>query len=95
VIALNETTSGITFSVRVQPRAKRNAILGELGGGLKIALTAPPVDGRANEACIDFLADLLDVPRSSIVIVSGHSSRSKVIRVTGLSSTTLRKRLNQ
>lgn len=95
MIALNETTSGITFSVRVQPRAKRNAILGELGGGLKIALTAPPVDGRANEACIDFLADLLDVPRSSIVIVSGHSSRSKVIRVTGLSSTTLRKRLNQ
>src|SRR5262244_1533438 len=94
MISFHETASGITFAVRVQPRAKRNAVVGELGDALKIAVTAPPIDGRANEACVEFLADLLDVPGSSIKIVSGHSSRNKVIRVTGLSSATLQQRLN-
>ena len=93
MIALHETASGVTFSVRVQPRAKRNAVAGEFGEALKIALTAPPIDGRANEACIEFLAELLDLPRSSIAIISGHTSRNKVVRVTGLSSDTLRQRL--
>jgi len=83
VIALHETPAGVTFSVRVQPRAHKNAVVGELGDALKIALTAPPVDGRANEACIDFLAELLDIPRSSISIVSGQSNRNKVVRVAG------------
>jgi uncharacterized protein YggU (UPF0235/DUF167 family) len=55
VIALHETSSGITFAIKVQPRARRNAIVGELGEGLKIALTAAPIDGRANQACIEFL----------------------------------------
>jgi len=95
VIVLNETASGISFSVRVQPRAKRNTVVGELEGALKIALTAPPVDGRANEACIEFLAGLFDIPRSSVTIISGHNSRNKVLRVSGLSSATLRQRLNQ
>ena len=93
MIAIHETASGVTFSVRVQPRAKRNAVVGELGEALKIALTAPPIDGRANQACIEFLAELLDLPRSSLAIISGHSSRNKVVRVTGLSSDTLRQRL--
>ena len=95
MIVLNETASGISFSVRVQPRAKRNTVVGELEGALKIALTAPPVDGRANEACIEFLAGLFDIPRSSVTIISGHNSRNKVLRVSGLSSATLRQRLNQ
>lgn len=90
---MHETASGITFAVRVQPRAKRNAVVGEIGEALKIALAAPPMDGRANEACIEFLADLVDVPRSSIAIISGHTSRNKVVRVAGLSSDTLRQRL--
>jgi uncharacterized protein (TIGR00251 family) len=77
----------------VQPRAKRNAIVGELGDALKLNLTAPPVEGRANEACIEFLANLLEVPRSSVSIASGESSRQKVIRVVGLSAEQLRKRL--
>ena len=93
MIALHETASGVTFSVRVQPRAKRNGVVGELGEALKIALTAPPSDGRANEACIEFLAGLLDLPRSSIAIISGHTGRNKVVRVTGLSLDTLRQRL--
>lgn len=93
MIALNETGSGITFSVRVQPRARRNAVAGEIGDALKIALTAPPVDGRANKACVEFLAELLEIPQTSVSIISGHSSRNKVIRVTGLSGNALRQRL--
>jgi uncharacterized protein (TIGR00251 family) len=93
VIALHETASGITFAVRIHPRAKRNAVVGEIGEALKISLTAPPIDGRANEACIEFLAELLDLPRSSIAVISGHTSRNKVVRVEGLSTNTLRQRL--
>jgi uncharacterized protein len=94
VIALHETPSGISFAVRVQSRARRNAVVGKLGGALKIALTAPPVEGRANEACIDFLAKVLDLPRASISIISGQSSRNKVIRITRLSAERLRERLD-
>lgn len=93
MIPLHETSSGVTFAVKVQPRARRNAIVGELGDALKIALTAPPVDGRANQACIDYFANLLNLPRSSITIASGQSSRNKVIRVVGISADELKKRL--
>jgi hypothetical protein len=64
-----------------------------MGDALKIALTAPPVEGRANEACTEFLAILLKVPRSSVTIASGESSRNKVIRVAGLSAQQVRERL--
>ena len=93
MIAVHETADGVTFAVKVQPRARRNAIVGELGEALKVALTAPPVDGRANEACVEFFADALRVSRSSIVIVSGQSSRNKVIRVIGITAVQLRERL--
>ena len=90
MIALHETAAGVTFAVKVRPRAQRNAVVGELGGAVKIALTAPPIDGRANQACIEFLAELLSLPRSAIEIVSGQSSRSKLIRVAGISVQQLR-----
>jgi len=93
VIPFREGPDGVSFAVRVQPRARRNAVIGELGDALKIALTAPPVDGRANEACIEFFANLLDLPQSSVKIASGQSSRYKVIRVTGLAVPELKKRL--
>ncbi|HXM24306.1 MAG TPA: DUF167 domain-containing protein [Terriglobales bacterium] len=93
MIPIHETPAGATFAVKVQPRAKKNGITGALGGALKLALTAPPVDGRANEACIEFFANLLKVPRSSITIASGETSRRKVIRVAGLSADDIRKRL--
>ena len=93
MIPLHETASGITFAVKVQPRARRNAIVGELGDALKIALTALPIDRRANEACVEFFANLLDVPRSSVAITTGQNSRNKVIRVTGLSAEEVRRRL--
>jgi len=93
VIPFREGPDGVSFAVRVQPRARRNAIVGELGDALKIALTAAPVDGRANDACIEFFANLLDLPRSSVTIASGQSRRDKVIRVTGLAVPELKKRL--
>ena len=93
MIPIHELASGITFAVKVHPRAKKNAITGEVGDALKVALTAPPVDGKANEACIEFFAKLLKVPRSSVTIASGQTSRNKVIRVAGLSATEIRERL--
>jgi uncharacterized protein len=81
------------FAVRVHPRAKKNAITGEVGQALKICLTAPPIESRANQACIAFLAELLNVPRSSVTITSGQSSRNKVIEVAGISAEKLRSRL--
>jgi uncharacterized protein (TIGR00251 family) len=95
MIPLNETTDGLTFAIKVHPRANKNAITGEVGDALKLALTAPPVDGKANEACIKFFANLLKVPRPSITIAAGQSSRNKVIRVTGLNAQQFRARLRR
>ena len=93
MISIQEIAGGISFQVKVHPRAKRDAFTGALGDALKLSLTAPPVEGRANEACIEFFARLLKVPRSSITIASGQSSRNKVIRVVGISVGELKKRL--
>jgi uncharacterized protein (TIGR00251 family) len=93
VIPVHETAGGVTFAVKLQPRARRNAIAGELGDALKLSLTAPPVDGRANLACIEFLSDALRVPKSSISIVSGQTNRRKLIQVTGITALELRERL--
>ena len=84
MIPIHESEGNVTFAIRVHPRAKKNAITGELGDALKLSLTTPPVEGRANEACIEFFAKLLKVPRSSVTIASGQASRNKVIRVTGV-----------
>jgi uncharacterized protein len=93
MIPIRDTAAGATFAVKVQPRAKKNAITGELGDALKLALTAPPVGGRANEACIEFFANLLDVSRSSVTIASGETSRNKVIRVAGVTADEIRRRI--
>ena len=68
---------------------------GTLGDALKISLTAPPIEGRANHACIEFLADLLKLPRSSITIAAGQTSRNKLIRVSGVSAAGLEARLRR
>lgn len=93
MIPIYEAAGGVTFAVKVHPRAKKNAITGELSDALKVSLTAPPIDGKANQACIEFFAKLLKVPRSSVTIASGQSSRQKVIRVIGLSAEEVRKRV--
>ena len=92
-IPVQGAVSGVTFAVKVHPRAKKNAITGRVGDALKLSLTAPPADGKANQACIDFFAKLLNVPRSSVTIAAGQSSRNKVIRVAGLSVEELQRRL--
>lgn len=79
---LREVPGGVTLAVRVQPGAKKTAIAGTYGEGenaqLKIAVQAPPIEGRANEALIAFLAETFDVSKRSVELVSGESSRSKV-----------------
>jgi hypothetical protein len=85
MIKVLDGSHGVSFAVKVHPRAKKSAITGELGDSLKVSLTAPPVEGRANQACIEFFAKLLKVPRSSVTIASGQTSRNKIIRVTGVS----------
>jgi uncharacterized protein (TIGR00251 family) len=93
MIPLLETASGVTFAIKLHPRAPKNAITGELGDALKVSLTTPPVEGRANEACVEFFAKLLKVPRSSVTIASGQAGRNKVIRVAGMSAERVRQRL--
>jgi uncharacterized protein (TIGR00251 family) len=58
MIPIEELSSGVTFAVKVHPRAKKDALTGELGDALKVSLTVPPIDGKANEACIEFFAKL-------------------------------------
>jgi len=94
MIPLQESGGGVTFAVKVHPRAKKNAITGELGDALKVSLTTPPVEGRANQACVEFFAKLLKVPRSSVTIASGQSSRNKVIRVDGVTAQQVQDRLS-
>lgn len=93
MIPIHDLAAGASFAVKVHPRAKKDAITGHVGNALKIALQAPPVEDRANQACIRFLARLLDVPPSSVTIAAGQSSRNKMIRVRGLTAQQVRDRL--
>ena len=95
MIPIRDTPSGAILQVKVHPRAKKNAITGVVGDALKLALTAPPVEGRANEACIVFLAEVLNVPRSSVTIAAGETSRNKVIRIAGVSAAQVEDRLRE
>lgn len=74
------------FAVRVQPRASRSGVAGELDGALKIRLAAPPVDGEANEELIRVLAKLFDMPRAQIAIASGQTSKNKLIHIAKMSA---------
>jgi uncharacterized protein (TIGR00251 family) len=83
----------VTFAVKVHPRAKRERISGTVGDALKLELTAPPIDGEANDACVKFLSDFLKVPRSSVTIAAGANSRNKVIRVSGVHANSVELRI--
>ncbi len=82
--SIAETRGGVTFAVRVVPRSSRNQIVGVEGGALKIKLTAPPVEGAANAALIDFIAAWLGVRRSAVSIVAGGTARQKLVRVEAM-----------
>jgi uncharacterized protein (TIGR00251 family) len=90
----DKAADAVTLSIRIQPRASKNEIIAREGGALKIRLTAPPVDGAANEALVRFLADRVSVPKSQIEIISGHTSRDKIIRIHGTSEAEAKRLLN-
>ena len=90
MISIGEKDGSVIFKVRVQPRASRTELAGEHDGALKIKLAAPPVNGKANEACRRFLAGLLDVPLAAVEIIGGGSSRDKRIRIWGVTADQVR-----
>ena len=85
-ITINPHAEGATVALRVQPKAKRAAILGEQAGALKVAVTAPPEDGKANEAVIELFRSRFKCPRSALEILSGHTNRNKVLLVRGVTA---------
>ena len=93
MIPIRESGGSISFAVKVHPRAHKNEITGIVGAVLKLAVTAPPVEGKANQAVIEFLADFFAIPRSSVSIASGETSRNKVVRVSGVSMQRVRELL--
>jgi hypothetical protein len=82
------------LTVKVHPRAKRSAIAGRLGDAWKLALAAPPVDGKANDECVRFFAERAGVPHSRVRIVTGLTSRIKVVEIEGVSQEDLERRLS-
>ena len=80
-------------TVKVHQRAKRSGIAGRLGDAYKLDLAAPPVDGKANDECVRFFAELAGVPRSAVRIVKGATSRMKVVEVEGVAQEELEKRI--
>ena len=88
-LATRDIPGGCTLSVRVHPAARQNAITGVHDGALKVSLTTPPTDGRANQALIAFLAGELRIPRARITLLTGGTSRSKTLSIAGLSAAQL------
>ena len=85
--------TGCAVTVKVTPRASKNAVLGAAVDWLRVALTAPPVDGKANEAARRFLAEALGLPRTAVTLLSGQTARLKRFAVAGLTPETLRSKL--
>jgi uncharacterized protein (TIGR00251 family) len=84
LIRVTETASGITFNVRVVPRASRSEIAGKFDDALRVRLAAPPVDGAANRELIRILAKELKVPQAAIDIVAGSASKNKTVRISNV-----------
>lgn len=84
MIEVSERDGSVVLAVRVQPRASKDEVAGEMGGALKVRLRAPAVEDRANEALVEFLAELLKTSRSAVSILSGERSRVKRIEIRGV-----------
>lgn len=93
MVRITHSSRGARFVVTVVPRARRDELAGVRPDSVRIRLTAPPVEGAANQALIAFLAEVLEVPRDDVEIVAGHTSRRKVIQVRGLSPQAVKGRL--
>lgn len=83
-VTIQPHAEGATLALRVQPKAKRNAILGEQAGALKVSVTAPPEDGRANDAVLALLREEYHLQRSQLELLSGLTNRNKVVLVRGV-----------
>jgi uncharacterized protein (TIGR00251 family) len=94
VIAVNDHPLGATFPVRVHPWAGRTAITGTMGDALKLSLSSPPLEGKANVALTEFFAEVFSVPRAAVQVV-GERSRNKVIRIAGRSAAELQQKLRE
>ena len=90
-----EAPTAVTLAIRIQPRASKNEVIRREDGGIKIRLTAPPVDGAANEALVRFLADTFSVSKSQVEIISGHTSRDKVVKIEGIGKADAESMLNK
>jgi len=95
MLKVGKVENGIRLDIKVQPRSSHNAIIGEHEGMLKIKLTAPPVEGKANKALQAFLADKLRVSKKNIILVKGESSHTKIVDIIGIDETELMKRLHE
>lgn len=87
---LREQGGVVTLELLIQPRASRTRVAGEHDGRLKVQLAAPPVDGEANAALVEFLADALHVRKSEVVVLRGETGRRKTVRVAGVTAETAR-----
>jgi uncharacterized protein (TIGR00251 family) len=83
-LSVRETAAGVVFRIRVIPRASRSGIAGIQDDALKLRIMAPPVEGKANEACARLLADILGVKKGQVQIIAGHASRTKTVAVEGV-----------
>ncbi len=90
---MKKLMSKTRLRVKVQPKSSRDCVSGRFGDAVKISLQAPPTDGMANQALIDFLADCLDLPKRAIRIVSGHTNRLKTLEIDDLSIDEINRRL--
>ena len=89
MIQYSEKDRGLTFAVRIVPRASRSEFAGEHNGALRIRIAAPPVEGAANRELIRLLAKTFRLPQNAVEIVSGAASKSKIVRITGADSARL------
>ncbi len=93
MIQISDHAEGCVLPVRAQPGARRNALVGEQAGALKIAVTAPPDQGRANKALVDVLCDQLDLKKAQVELLSGHANRAKKFLLRGISAAAAAERL--
>ena len=91
---IEERDGGVRIAIHVQPRASRSEVAGAHGDALKIRLSAPPVDGAANEALVELLSARFAVPSRAVRILSGAQSRAKIVEIDGLTADDVRRLLN-
>ena len=83
---ITKTDRGVKLTLFIQPKASKNEIIGPHNGALKVKITAPPVDGKANAELVEFLSEILEIPKRQIEILKGETGRNKTVEITGLTA---------